>query len=57
MAGELPAKQFEVGSIPTGVFGRSTAGSDYIFMIETMSKSFLRWSVYKKVQLPVGITF
>ncbi|EDL56877.1 hypothetical protein PM8797T_08244 [Gimesia maris DSM 8797] len=38
MAGKLPAKQFEVGSIPTGVFNRPTVGSDYIFMTETMSE-------------------
>ena len=45
MAGELTAKQFAMGSIPIGVFNRPTVGSDYIFMTETMSESFLRWPV------------
>jgi hypothetical protein len=47
----------EVGSTPTGVSDRPTAGSDYIFLLRsTTSESFLRWKVARQAQLPAGST-
>ena len=50
-------KAVEVGSTPTGVSDRSTAGSDYIFLQRSpKSEPILRWMVFKEAQLPVGTT-
>lgn len=47
----------KVGSTPTGVSDRPTAGSDYIFFRKsTLSGLVLRWKVASQAQLPAGIT-
>jgi hypothetical protein len=57
MARQLPAKQFEVGSTPTGVSDRSTAGSDYISSERGNPNQILfEWSIEFSAQLTVETT-